>query len=258
MLSISRTASERCAPVVAETCIRLDGVSVRYRLAHERIPSIKEYAIRWLKRRMTYQDFWALRDVSLEVNRGEVFGIVGANGAGKSTLLKVIARVLRPTEGRARVRGRIAPLLELGAGFDGELTGRENVMLNAAILGLSKRETERRFDRIVEFAGIRDFIDAPLRTYSTGMSARLGFAIATDVDPDVLILDEVLSVGDHEFQKKSLDRINSFRERGVTILFVSHALGVVAQMCTRVAWVNGGRVQAIGPAEEVVAAYQRA
>ncbi len=258
MQSTLHTARELPLPDAVEPCIRLDGVSVRYRLPHESIPSFKEYAIRWLKRRVSYVDFWALRDVSLEIRPGEVFGIVGPNGAGKSTLLKVVARVLSPTEGRARVRGRVAPLLELGAGFDGELTGRENVMLNAAILGLPRREIEARFDRIVDFAGIRDFIDAPLRTYSTGMTARLGFSIATDVDPDVLILDEVLSVGDSDFQKKSLERILSFRKRGVTILLVSHGLAFVAQMCSRAAWISGGRLQAIGAAADVVREYQAA
>ncbi|MCS7017137.1 MAG: ABC transporter ATP-binding protein, partial [Gemmatales bacterium] len=235
--------------------IRLDGVSVRYRVPRERIPSFKEYAIRWLRREIAYHDFWALKDVSLEVRRGEVFGIIGHNGAGKSTLLKVIARVLRPTTGRVRVWGRVAPLLELGAGFDSELTGRENVFLNSAILGFSRRETEARFDRIVEFAGIREFIDMPLRTYSSGMIARLGFAVATDVQPEILIVDEVLAVGDAEFQAKSFERIRQFRANGTTILMVSHNLAAVQSLCARAAWLHHGQCLKVDTASEVVAAY---
>ncbi|MDW8356234.1 MAG: ABC transporter ATP-binding protein, partial [Bryobacterales bacterium] len=216
----------------------------------------KEYAIRWLRREIIYHDFWALKDVSLEVRRGEVFGIIGHNGAGKSTLLKVIARVLRPTTGRVRVWGRVAPLLELGAGFDSELTGRENVFLNSAILGFSRRETEARFDRIVEFAGIREFIDMPLRTYSSGMIARLGFAVATDVQPEILIVDEVLAVGDAEFQAKSFERIRQFRANGTTILMVSHNLAAVQSMCARAAWLHHGELRAIGSAEETIRQYQ--
>jgi ABC-2 type transport system ATP-binding protein len=241
---------------VAEPVIQLDGVSVCYRVPHEYIPTVKEFAIRWMKRKIKYNDFWALHDVDLEVRRGEMFGIIGANGAGKSTLLKVMARVIRPTTGRVRIRGRVAPLLELGAGFDAELTGRENVFINGATLGLTRRQIEARFDRIVDFAGLWDFIDAPLRTYSTGMTARLGFAVATDVEPDILIVDEVLSVGDMEFAQRSGDRMKSFRDRGSTILLVSHALQTVEQMCSRAIWLAHGRVQAVGPASEVVALYK--
>jgi homopolymeric O-antigen transport system ATP-binding protein len=241
---------------VAEPVIQLDEVSVCYRVPHEYIPTVKEFAIRWMKRKIKYNDFWALHDVSLDVRRGEMFGIIGANGAGKSTLLKVMARVVRPTSGRVRIRGRVAPLLELGAGFDPELTGRENVFINGATLGLTRRQIETRFDRIVDFAGLWDFIDAPLRTYSTGMTARLGFAVATDVEPDILIVDEVLSVGDMEFAQRSGERMLSFRERGSTILLVSHALDVVQAMCSRAVWLAHGRVQAIGPASEVVALYK--
>jgi ABC-2 type transport system ATP-binding protein/lipopolysaccharide transport system ATP-binding protein len=239
-----------------ETAIWLDGVSVRYRVPRERIPSFKEFAIRWLRREIAYHDFWALKDVSLEVRRGEVFGIIGHNGAGKSTLLKVIARVLRPTTGRVRVRGRVAPLLELGAGFDSELTGRENVFLNSAILGFSRRDTEARFERIVEFAGIHEFIDMPLRTYSSGMIARLGFAVATDVQPEILIVDEVLAVGDAEFQARSFERIQEFRANGTTILMVSHNLAAVQKMCRHAAWLHHGKVRALGPAEETIRQYQ--
>ncbi|HIE57379.1 MAG TPA: ABC transporter ATP-binding protein, partial [Anaerolineales bacterium] len=171
-----------------------------------------------------------MKNINLQVYPGEVLGIIGSNGAGKSTLLKVIARVLQPTEGRVRIRGRVSPLLELGAGFDAELTGRENIYLNSAILGFSRRNVDQRFDRIVEFSGLQEFIDAPVRTYSTGMGARLGFAVATDVQPEILIVDEILGVGDTSFQKKSFERIQSFQANGSTILLVTHSLQKVREM----------------------------
>jgi len=253
---LAAPAAAPAAPVIGEPLIQLDNVSVLYRVPRERIHSFKEYAIRWLRRQVAYNEFWALKDVNLEVRRGEVFGIIGPNGAGKSTLLKVVARVLRPTTGRVRVRGRVAPLLELGAGFDMELTGRENVFLNGAVLGYSQRDIAERFDRIVDFAGVREFIDAPLRTYSSGMVVRLGFAVATDVRPEVLIVDEVLGVGDAEFQRKSSARIEAFRDANTTILMVSHSLGAVTQMCKRAAWIEHGVIRSIGPAPDVVADYQ--
>ena len=180
----------------------------------ERIGTFKEYMIRWLQGKVQHSTFWALRDLDLTIQRGEVFGLIGQNGAGKSTLLKIIARVLRPSRGRVWVRGRVAPLLEVGAGFHPELTGRENIYLNGAMLGFSRAEMDAKFKDIVDFAELWDFIDAPLRTYSSGMWARLGFAVATDVDPDILIVDEILSVGDEAFQRKSAERIDTFRERG--------------------------------------------
>jgi homopolymeric O-antigen transport system ATP-binding protein len=241
---------------VSGPAVKLERVSVRYRVPHQRIPSLKEYAIHWLQRRLRYADFWALRDVDLEVARGEVFGILGANGAGKSTLLKVVARVLRPTSGRVRVWGRVAPLLELGAGFDLELSGRENIFLNGTTLGFSKADVASRLDRIVEFAEVGEFIDAPLRTYSSGMLARLGFAIATDVEPEVLIVDEILAVGDAAFQKKSAERIRSFCEYGTTILLVTHNATVLETMCSRALWLKRGKVGAVGLVEEVLARYQ--
>lgn len=241
---------------MTDLAVKLDGVSVRYRIPHERIPSLKEFAIRWLRRRIRYEDFWALHGVDLEVPPGEVFGILGPNGAGKSTLLKVVARVLRPTAGRVRVWGKVAPLLELGAGFDWELSGRENIFLNGTILGFSKADVAARFDRIVEFAELGEFIDAPLRTYSSGMVARLGFAIASDVEPDILIVDEILAVGDAAFQKKSYERIQGFRENGATILLVTHDPSVLRAMCHRVMWLRRGEVAAIGPADDVVRRYQ--
>ncbi|MBI4916176.1 MAG: ABC transporter ATP-binding protein [Acidobacteria bacterium] len=236
--------------------ISLADVSVRYRVPHERIPTIKEYAIRWLRRRIRYQDFWALRSVSLEVHRNEVLGIIGANGAGKSTLLKVVARVLQPTSGRVRLWGRVAPLLELGAGFDPELTGRENIFLNGTILGFCRNDIAGRIDRIVEFAGLEEFIDAPLRTYSSGMYARLGFAVATDIRPEILIIDEILSVGDAAFQEKSFDRVRSFLGDGTTVLLVSHSLDQIARLCQRVAWLQHGELVTVGPPDEVIARYR--
>jgi ABC-2 type transport system ATP-binding protein/lipopolysaccharide transport system ATP-binding protein len=211
-----------------------------------------------MKRTLAYDDMWALRGVSIDIQRGESFAIIGHNGAGKSTMLKLIARVLRPTEGRVRVVGRVAPLLELGAGFDYELTGRENVFLNGTILGFSSADIASRFDRIVEFAGLRDFIDMPLRTYSTGMVARLGFAVATDVTPDLLIVDEVLSVGDGEFQARARERLDTLRGKGQTVIFVTHSLVAARKMCHRGAWLDHGRLRALGPIADVVRQYEAA
>lgn len=233
----------------------LENVGVRYRVPRERIPSLKEYFIRWLKGEISYHTFWALQNINLSVCQGEVFGIIGANGAGKSTLLKVVSRVLRPTTGRLRLRGKVAPLLELGAGFDFELTGRENIYLNGAILGYSKREIEKRLDRIVEFAGLQDFIDAPLRTYSSGMVARLGFAVATDERPEILIVDEILSVGDTEFQSRSFERIQSFQAQGTTILLVTHDIGRVEAMCQRALLLSHGQIVAMGDSAMVADRY---
>jgi len=236
--------------------IQLRGVGVRYRKSGEHITSLKEYAIRWLNgRRVEHHDFWALRHIDLDAAKGEIVGVIGQNGAGKSTLLKVVARVLKPTSGTVRVVGRVAPLLELGAGFDRELTGRENVYLNGAILGFSQREMDAKFERIVKFAELCDFIDAPLRTYSTGMVARLAFSIATDVDPDILLIDEILSVGDVAFQHKCEDRVQGFRRKGTTILLVTHSVNTVRSMCDRALWLNSGRVQAMGDAREVAYMY---
>ena len=239
--------------------IQIDNVTVRFRIPHERIPTLQEYAIRWLKRRgVRYTDFNALNDVSFSVEQGETLGIIGPNGAGKSTLLKVIARVIRPTEGRVRLRGRVAPLLELGAGFDYEMTGRENVFLNGAVLGFSRSDMARRLDRIVEFSGIGEFIDAPVRTYSSGMVARLGFAVATDEQPEVLIVDEVLAVGDAGFQRKSAARIRKFRESGSTILVVSHSPASIKALCSRALWLEHGTIRLLGPVDEIVDRYSSA
>lgn len=238
-----------------QIAICLEDVSVRYHVPHERYATLKEHAIRLLQGRLQYDDFWALRDVNLEMRRGEVVGIIGRNGAGKSTLLKAIARVLRPTRGRVVIRGRVSPLLEFGAGFHPELTGRENVFLNGAILGFTHAQMQAKFKSIVDFAELGDFIDAPLRTYSSGMVARLGFAVATDVKPEVLILDEVLSVGDTAFQRKSAERIQGFRAQGAAVLLVSHSLEAIEMMCDRAVWLDHGHVMAEGSADEVVYRY---
>jgi len=230
-------------------------VTVRYRVPRERVPTFKEFAIKWMRRHLVYEELLALAHVSLQVRAGDGIGIVGRNGAGKSTLLKIIAAVLKPTAGRVAVCGRVAPLLELGAGFDHELTGRENVYMNGAILGRSRRDMMQRFDRIVEFAELGDFIDAPLRTYSTGMVARLGFAIATDVEADILLVDESLSVGDIAFQKKCMDRIHTFLDCGATLVLVSHSPDLVRTLCSRAVWLENGQVAASGAADEVVDAF---
>jgi ABC-2 type transport system ATP-binding protein len=239
-----------------EEAVHLEAVSVRYRVPSERVRTFKEYFIRRLKGEVQMRTFWALQDVALNVYRGEVFGLVGVNGAGKSTLLKVVARVLRPTKGRVIVRGRVAPLLELGAGFHPELTGTENIYLNGALLGFSHREMQDKYNEIVDFAELGQFINAPIRTYSSGMYARLGFSVATASDPDVLIVDEVLSVGDEAFQKKCADRIETFRMRGAAILLVSHSMASIEAMCQRAAWLDRGIIKVVGEPAQVIRAYR--
>ncbi len=238
-----------------QTIIELSNVSVKYRVPQEQIGTFKEYFIRLLEGKVKQRTFNALNQVSLTVKRGEVFGLIGHNGAGKSTLLKLVAKVIRPSTGRVIVRGRVAPLLEVGAGFHPELTGRENIYLNGAMLGFSQEEMHRKFPRIVEFSELGDFIDAPLRTYSSGMTARLGFAVATDSQPDILIVDEILSVGDEAFQHKSYDRIQSIKSQGATILLVSHSMSVIEGMCQRAAWLHRGQILSMDNAKAVVDRY---
>jgi ABC-2 type transport system ATP-binding protein len=242
----------------SEDVIRIENVSVRYRLPGERIHTFKEYAIRFLQGRIQYKDFNALQDVNLQIRKGEIFGIIGKNGAGKSTLLKVISRVLIPTQGRVWIKGKVSPLLELGAGFHPELTGRENVFLNGTILGHPHREIEAHMDEIIEFSELGEFIDAPLRTYSSGMYARLGFATSTTWEPDILILDEVLSVGDEAFQRKCQTRMKGYRDGNTTSLLVSHSMDTVLSLCERAAWLDHGTVRAVGPSSEVIAEYRLA
>lgn len=235
--------------------VRFDQVAVRYRVPHERIGSFKEYAIRRLQGRIDHHEFWALRDVTLQIGQGEVFGIIGRNGAGKSTLLKVVSRVLHPTRGRVWIRGQVAPLLELGAGFHPELTGHENVYLNGTLLGHSQREIAERLPEILDFADLGEFIEAPLRAYSSGMVARLGFAVAMAWKPDVLLLDEILAVGDGMFQRKCLERIRSFCEQGTTVLLVTHDLTGAQTLCRQAVWIDEGRVRCAGSSADVVRAY---
>lgn len=240
-----------------DQAVVLSDVSVRYDMPSERVTSLKEVVVRRLTgRSVTYSDFWALRHVDLEVHRGEAIGLVGRNGAGKSTMLKVIARVQKPSSGRIWVRGHVSPLIELGAGFHPELTGRENVFVNGAMLGFSRQQMQKKLDRIIEFSGLEEFIDAPLRTYSSGMSARLGFAVAADADPDILIIDEALSVGDEQFQQKCVNRMNEFRQQGVTIFFVTHGLDSLKKLCPKAVWIDGGHIRRVGPTERVIAAFR--
>jgi ABC-type polysaccharide/polyol phosphate transport system ATPase subunit len=248
---MSRTTSK---PSDGGPVIDIRNVTVRYRVPRERVRTFKEFAINWVRGRVVYEDLLALSDVSFQVARGETIGIIGRNGAGKTTLLKAIARVLRPSEGTVAVRGRTAPLLELGAGFDMELSGRENVYLNGAILGRSRQEMRQRLQHIIDFSELGDFIDAPLRTYSTGMIARLGFAVATDVEPDLLLIDEALAVGDVAFQQKCFDRIETMRSQA-TLVLVTHSLDVVRGVCDRAVWLDHGRVVMDGPAPDTVTAF---
>ncbi len=231
--------------------VSVDNVSMRFNLGQEKIDSLKEYAIKFVKRQLHYKEFWALNNISLEVKKGEVFGIVGYNGSGKSTLLKIIAGVMKPTKGQVKVRGTMAPLIELGAGFDPNLTGRENVYLNGAILGYKKQDLEKNFDDILNFSELGEFIDVPVKNYSSGMVARLAFSIATIVKPEILIVDEVLSVGDYKFQEKCQNKLRGMIEDGVTVLFVSHSIKQVAEICDRVAWIHKGDLKMVGNAQEV-------
>lgn len=239
-----------------EPIIEVNDVSVRFRMANDRISSIKEYAIAKVTGKLEYNEFEALKHVSFDVRRGEVVGLIGHNGAGKSTMLKVISGILKPTEGSVTVRGNIAPMLELGSGFDFDMTGRENIFLNGAILGYSKGFLESKYQEIVDFSEIGQFIDMPLRNYSSGMIARLAFSIATVVVPEILIVDEVLSVGDVDFQKKSRRRMMELMGGGTTVLFVSHQLNQIQEMCSRVAWIEHGQIQQFGDANAVCNLYQ--
>jgi ABC-2 type transport system ATP-binding protein len=238
---------------VNDAVIRVDGVWKKFRLYHERNQSLKAAVMR--RGRATYEDFWALKDVSFEVPAGSTFGIIGHNGSGKSTMLKTLAKILRPDKGSVSVDGKMSALLELGAGFHPELSGRENVYLNGAILGLSKRELDRKFDDIVAFAGLERFIDSPVKNYSSGMYVRLGFSVAINVDPDVLLIDEVLAVGDEEFQRKCLERIADLRAAGKTIVVVTHSLMTVRSLCDQAAWLENGVIRELGTASDVADAY---
>lgn len=231
-----------------------EGVSKRFRLFKERNTSLKATILRG-RRKIVSEEFWALRDVSFDVQAGETFGLIGENGSGKSTMLKCLTRILTPEKGRVAVEGKVSALLELGAGFHPELSGRENVFLNGAILGLGQKELKRRFDAIVDFAGIAPFIDEPVKNYSSGMYVRLGFSVAINVDPDVLLVDEVLAVGDEAFQRKCNEKFAQLRGDGKTIVLVSHAMGSVVNLCDRVAWFEQGELKRLGSPRDVVEEY---
>lgn len=237
--------------------IKVDHVSMKFNLSQEKIDSIKEYFIKFVKREIKYDEFWALKDINFTLNRGERLGILGLNGAGKSTLLKVIAGVFKPTEGSVARRGVMAPLLELGAGFDMQYTGAENIYLYGAVLGYSKSFIDEKFDEIVSFSELQKFIDVPLKNYSSGMKARLGFSIATVVAPDILILDEVLSVGDAKFRKKSEKKVMEMFDKGVTVLFVSHSLEQVERLCNKAMILEHGKMLAYGDLGEVAQKYRK-
>lgn len=238
-------------PVVVD----VQHVTMKFNLSTEKVDNLKEYFIRTIKRNLMYNEFTALDDVSFQVRKGEVFGLVGLNGSGKSTMLKLVSGIYKPTSGTIRVDGVLAPLIELGTGFDMNLTARENVYLNGSVMGYSKKFIQEKFDEIIDFAELRDFVDVPLKNYSSGMVARLGFAIATVIEPDILICDEILAVGDFQFQQKCEERINQMRAHGVTILFVSHSIEQVQRICHRALWLDHGHLKMIGPVDEVCPAY---
>jgi lipopolysaccharide transport system ATP-binding protein len=238
---------------MTDPAVRVVGVSKKFTLHTEKRNSLKERLVRGRAR--TDGDFWALSDVSFEVPRGTTFGLIGHNGSGKSTMLKLLAGVHRPTSGSVITDGRVSALLELGAGFHGELTGRENVHLNGSILGLSRRQIEQSMEKIIDFADIGEFIDAPVKVYSSGMYVRLGFSIAVTVDPEILIVDEIIAVGDEQFQRKCFDYMFELRKRGTTIVLVTHSLGLVQDLCDEAVWLDHGRVQRIGDSREVVQGY---
>ena len=241
-----------------ETMIEVKNVKMKFKMSDEPLNSLKEIFTKAVTGKLKFNEFLALDDVSFNVEKGETLGLIGTNGAGKSTTLKIISGILKPTEGEIIIKGNIVPMLELGAGFDLELTGRENIYLNGAILGYSKEYLESKYDEIVEFAEIKEFIDMPIRNYSSGMMARLAFSIASVVQPEILIVDEILAVGDAKFQEKSLKRMQELMSGGATVLFVSHDLDKVEEMCDRVIWLEKGRIKKYGNAKEVCSAYRKA
>lgn len=239
-----------------ENIIEVNHVSMRFRMANDRINSIKEYMVQLIKGKMKYREFEALKDISFSVSRGEIVGIIGHNGAGKSTLLKIISGIMKPTEGSVTVRSNVVPMLELGSGFDFDMTGRENIFLNGAILGYSEEFLNTHYDDIVAFSELEAFIDVPIRNYSSGMVARLAFSIASEVNPEILIVDEILGVGDADFQRKSYARMMEMMGGGTTVLMVSHSIEDIEKMCDRVVWIEHGQVQAIGEATEICSRYK--
>ena len=238
-----------------EIMVKVDNVGIRFNLAKERVDSLKEYFLKFSKGTLKFEEFWALDGVSLEIEKGDFYGLVGINGSGKSTLLKAVAGVFKPTRGKITVNGTIAPLIELGAGFDMDLTARENIFLNGAVLGFSKDHMMEKFDDIVDFSELHDFLDVPLKNYSSGMVARIAFAIATATKPDILIADEILAVGDYAFQEKCEKRMQELLDAGTTVIFVSHSIEQVKRMCNKATWIEKGKVIMTGDAETVCDAY---
>lgn len=243
--------------LMSKPAIVVDNMSMMFNLNKEKVDNIKEYFIKLVTRKLHFTEFWALNDISFTVEKGDRVGVLGFNGAGKSTLLKVIAGVLKPTKGSVKVNGVIAPMLELGAGFDMNYSGKENIFLYGATMGYSRKFIEERYDDIVEFSELKDFIDVPVKNYSSGMRARLGFAIATAVEPEILILDEVLSVGDAKFRTKSENKIRSMFDKGTTVLFVSHSTQQVLNICNKAIILDHGKLIASGDAKEICAQYDR-
>lgn len=241
---------------MAKKALELKNVSIKFNLSKEKVDSLKVYVIKLLKRELKYNEFWALKDISFSLEKGDRLGVLGLNGAGKSTLMKVVAGVYKPTEGEVVRRGKIAPLIELGAGFNMEYTGRENIFLYGSVLGYSKAFLKEKYDEIVEFSELGEFIDVPMKNYSSGMRSRLGFAIATIVCPDILILDEVLSVGDAKFRKKSEAKIMKMFDEGVTVLFVSHSVAQVERLCNKAILLEKGRIIAQGDVLDVTKIYR--
>lgn len=241
---------------MGKVVLKVDKVSMRFNLMERKVDNLKEFFIKFLKNEIRYQEFWALKDISFKVSKGDRLGILGLNGAGKSTLLKIIAGVLKASEGELQVQGKIVPLLELGAGFDAQYTGVENIYLYGAVLGYPREFINEKFNEIVEFSELGDFINVPVKNYSSGMKARLGFSIATIMDPEILILDEVLSVGDAKFRKKSEKRILDMFEKGVTVLFVSHSIEQIRRICNRAIILDKGELVADGPVEEICNLYE--
>lgn len=241
---------------MAKKALVVDHVSMKFNLSEEKVDNIKEYVIRLLTGKLKYNEFWALRDVSFTLQRGDRLGILGLNGAGKSTLLKIIAGVFKPTEGTVKRYGKIVPLLELGAGFEKQYTGRENIYLYGSVLGYSREFIDSKFEEIVKFSGLRKFIDVPVKNYSSGMRAKLGFSIATAADPEILILDEVFSVGDVKFRRKSMRKIRRMMADGTTVLFVSHSTKQVQKICNKAMILEHGKVTAFGEVTEVIALYE--
>ena len=237
--------------------VKVEDVSIKFSLASEKFDGFKEYFIQRVKKKITYQDFWALQDVSFEVYKGETLGLIGVNGSGKSTMLKIIAGVMKPTCGSVKTSGVIAPLIELGAGFDMDLTARENIYLNGTVLGYTPKYIDSKFDDIVEFSELQEFLDVPLKNYSSGMVARLAFAVATMTKPDILIADEILSVGDFLFQEKCEKRMAELLSGGTTVILVSHSIEQIERMCNKVAWLDHGHLRRLGPTKEVTAEYRK-